>query len=126
LPRGSEARIEKIKRKTSISDLCGLQESSTLAEEGQTMSGRVTFGVLCAIGLGAEASAAALTEETLRNGHVVLHLTVRIDSRDAALFDAAVGKLTAACKRIDVVGEGGLSRRSPWCAEKAFRKGNLV
>ena len=64
------------------------------------MFGRAILRVLlCALGLGAEASAAALLEETLRNGHVVLHLTGRIDSRDAALFDAAVGKLT----RIDVV-----------------------
>jgi hypothetical protein len=39
----------------------------------------------------------------LRNGHVVLRLTGRIDSRGAALFDAAMGKLTAAGKRIDVV-----------------------
>ena len=67
------------------------------------MLGRAIFGILCAIGLSAEARAAALLEETLRNGHVVLHLTGRIDSRDAALFDAAVGKLTAAGKRIDVV-----------------------
>ena len=64
---------------------------------------RVILGVLCAISLAAEASAAALIEETLRNGHVILHLTGRIDSKDAALFDAAVGKLTAAGKRIDVV-----------------------
>ena len=67
------------------------------------MFGRAILGILCAIGLGAEASAAALLEETLRNGHVVLHLTGRIDSRDAALFDAAVGKLTEVGKRIDVV-----------------------
>ena len=67
------------------------------------MFGRAILGVLCAIGFGAEANAAVLLEETLRNGHVVLHLTGRIDSRDAALFDAAAGKLTAAGKRIDVV-----------------------
>lgn len=34
------------------------------------MSGRVALAVMRALGLGAEASAAALTEETLRNGHV--------------------------------------------------------
>ena len=67
------------------------------------MFGRAILGALCAIALGAEASAAALLEETLRNGHIVLHLTGRIDSRDAVLFDASVGKLTAAGKRIDVV-----------------------
>jgi hypothetical protein len=67
------------------------------------MFGRVILGVLCAIGFAAEARAAALLEETLRNGHVVLHLTGRIDSKDAAAFAAAVGKLTAAGKRIDVV-----------------------
>ena len=67
------------------------------------MFGRAILGVLCAIGLVVDASAAALLEETLRNGHVVVHLTGRIDSQDAALFDAAVGKLTAAGKRIDVV-----------------------
>ena len=64
---------------------------------------RVILGVLCAISLAAEARAAALIEETLRNGHVILHLTGRIDSKDAALFAAAVGKLSAAGKRIDVV-----------------------
>jgi hypothetical protein len=64
---------------------------------------RVILGVLCAISLAAEARAAALIEETLRNGHVILHLTGRIDSKDAALFDAAVGKLTAAGKRVDVI-----------------------
>jgi hypothetical protein len=67
------------------------------------MFGRAILGVLCAIGLGTQASAAALLEETLRDGHVVLHLTGRIDSRDVLLFDAAVGKLTGAGKRIDVV-----------------------
>jgi hypothetical protein len=67
------------------------------------MFGRATLGLLCAICLSAGANAAALLEETLRNGHVVLHLTGRIVSRDAALFDAAVGKLTAAGKRIAVV-----------------------
>jgi len=67
------------------------------------MPGRVALAVICAIGLGAEAGAASLTEETLRNDHVVLHLTGRIDSKDAALFAAAVDKLTAAGKRIDVV-----------------------
>jgi hypothetical protein len=67
------------------------------------MFGRAILGALCAIALGAKASAAVLLEETLRNGHIVLHLTGRIDSRDAALFDAAVGKLTGASKRIDVV-----------------------
>jgi hypothetical protein len=36
---------------------------------------RAILGVLCAIGLGNEASAAVLLEETLRNGHVALHLT---------------------------------------------------
>jgi hypothetical protein len=55
------------------------------------MFGRAILGVLCAIG-SAEASAAALLEETLRNGHVVLHLTGQIDSRDAALFDARVAE----------------------------------
>jgi hypothetical protein len=65
--------------------------------------GRVILGVLCAICLGAEASAAVLLEETLRNDHVILHLTGKIDSKDAALFAAEVGKLTAAGKRIDVV-----------------------
>jgi hypothetical protein len=67
------------------------------------MFGRVILGVLCAIGFAAEASAAALLEEPLRNGHVILHLTGRIDSKDAASFAAAVGRLTAAGKRIDVV-----------------------
>jgi hypothetical protein len=67
------------------------------------MFGRVILGVLCAISLAVEASAAALMEETLRNGHVILHLAGRIDSKDAALFAAAVDKLTAAGKRIDVV-----------------------
>jgi hypothetical protein len=67
------------------------------------MFGRAILGVLWAIVLGAQAGAAVLLEETLRNGHVVLHLTGRIDSRDAALFDAAVDKLTGAGKRIDVV-----------------------
>jgi hypothetical protein len=67
------------------------------------MFGRVILGVLCAIGFAAEARTAALLEETLRNGHVVLHLTGRIDSKDAASFAAAVDKLTAAGKRIDVV-----------------------
>jgi len=67
------------------------------------MFGRVTLGLLCAICLSAGANAAALLEETLRNGHVVLHLAGRIDSKDAASFGAAVGKLIAAGKRIDVV-----------------------
>src|SRR5215510_7266528 len=67
------------------------------------MFGRAILGILCAIGLDAEASAATLLEETLRSGHVVLHLTGRIDSRDAALFNAAVGKLTGAGKRMDVI-----------------------
>ena len=67
------------------------------------MFGRAILGVLWAIGLGTQASAAALLEETLRNGHVVLHLTGRIDSKDAAVFVAEVGKLTGAGKRIDVV-----------------------
>src|SRR5437868_10459036 len=65
--------------------------------------GRVILVVLCAICLSAGANAAALLEETLRNGHVVLHLAGRIDSKDGALFVAAVGKLIAAGKRIDVV-----------------------
>jgi hypothetical protein len=98
------ARIEKIQRKTSINDLCRSQKSSTLTKEGQRMFCRVILGLLCAISLAAEAGAAALIEETLRNGHVIQHLTGRIDSKeDAALFEAAVGKLTAAGKRIDVV-----------------------
>jgi hypothetical protein len=67
------------------------------------MLGRVTFGLLCAIYLSAGASAAAFLEETLRNGHVALHLTGRIDSKDAAAFADAVGKLIAAGKRVDVV-----------------------
>src|SRR4030095_7492157 len=65
--------------------------------------GRVTLGLLCAICLSAGASAAALQEETLRNGHVVLHLAGRIDSKDAAAFADAVDKLIAAGKRVDVV-----------------------
>jgi hypothetical protein len=40
---------------------------------------------------------------TQGNRLVVLHLTGRIDSQDAASFDAALGKLTGAGKRIDVV-----------------------
>lgn len=67
------------------------------------MPGRVALAVICAIGLGAEAGAASLTEETLRKDHVVLRLTGQIDSRDAALFASAVGKLVAAGKRIDVI-----------------------
>ena len=43
--------------------------------------GRVSLVVLCAICLSAGANAAALLEETLRNGHVVLHLAGRIDSK---------------------------------------------
>jgi hypothetical protein len=91
------------------------------------MFGRVILGIMCAISLAAEASAAALIEETLRNGHVVLHLAGRIDSKDAAAFDVAEGKLTAAGKRIDVVslnstggqlGEGaliaGVIKRGGW------------
>src|SRR5262245_21889408 len=58
---------------------------------------------MCAIGFGVEARAAALVQETLRNDHVVLHLTGPIDSKDAASFAAAVDTLTAAGKRIDVV-----------------------
>ena len=65
--------------------------------------GRMTLGLLCAFCLTAEARAAALLEETLRNGHVALHLTGRIDSKDAAAFADAVGKLMAAGKRVDVV-----------------------
>jgi len=57
---------------------------------------RVTLGLLGAICLSAGASAAALQEETLRNGHVVLHLAGRIDSKDAAAFADAIGKLIAA------------------------------
>ena len=38
------------------------------------MFGRAILAVLCAIGLGADASAAVLLEEALRNGHVALHL----------------------------------------------------
>ena len=67
------------------------------------MFGRAILGVLCAISLGSEASAAALLEETLRNGHVILHLTGRIDPKDAAVFVAEVGRLTGSGKRIDVV-----------------------
>jgi hypothetical protein len=94
---------KKIKRKTSNKRLVWLVRFRDTERGGQTMFGRAILGVLCAIGLGAQASAAALIEETLRNGHIVLHLTGRIDSKDAALFAAAVGKLTAAGKRIDVV-----------------------
>jgi len=65
------------------------------------MFGRVTFGLLCAICLSAGASAATVLEETLRNGHLMLHLTGRIDSKDA--FADAVRKLIAAGKRVDVV-----------------------
>jgi hypothetical protein len=60
--------------------------------------GRVILGLLCAICLSAGASAAALLEETLRSGHVALHLVGRIDSKDAASFVAAVNKLTGAGK----------------------------
>jgi hypothetical protein len=67
------------------------------------MFGRVTFGLLCAICLSAGASAATVLEETLRNGHIVLHLAGRIDSKDAAAFADAVRKLIAAGKRVDVV-----------------------
>jgi hypothetical protein len=65
--------------------------------------GRVILGLLCAICLSAGASAAALLEETLRSGHVALHLVGRIESKDAASFVAAVNKLTGAGKHIDVV-----------------------
>ena len=67
------------------------------------MFGRVTLGLLCAICLNAGASAATLLEETLRNGHVVLHLAGRIDSKNAAAFADAVRKLIASGKRVDVV-----------------------
>jgi len=65
--------------------------------------GRVILGLLCAICLSAGAGAAALLEETLRSGHVALHLVGRIESKDAASFVAAVNKLTGAGKHIDVV-----------------------
>ena len=65
--------------------------------------GRVILGLLCAICLSAGAGAAALLEETLRSGHVALHLVGRIDSKDAASFAAAVNKFSGAGKRIDVV-----------------------
>ena len=67
------------------------------------MFGRAILGILCAIGLGAEASAAALLEETLRNGHVILHLTGRIDPKDAAVFVAEVGKRLGATNDFRVI-----------------------
>jgi hypothetical protein len=80
--RSSTARTrgahQKIERKTSTSQLARRVSFLDTDGRGQRMFCRVILGLLCAISLAAEASAAALIEETLRNGHVILHLAGRL------------------------------------------------